>query len=51
MLYEAVVELLGEVPAGFEPLVYTCAAVVLLWMLQFVSSVLWTVLSWFGGHR
>ena len=47
MLYEEVVALIGEVPQGFEPLVYLGCLIILL---QFVSSVLWAVLSWFGGR-
>lgn len=50
MLYEEVVALIGDVPQGFEPLVYLCCLIILLWLLQFVSSVLWAVLSWFGGR-
>ena len=49
MLYEEVVALLGEVPQGFEPLVCVFCCLLLLWFLQFVSSVLWSVLSWIGG--
>lgn len=49
MLYEKIVELIGEVPVGFEPLVYIGAILVLLFLLQTVFSVLWTLLSWMGG--
>ena len=49
MLYEAVVSLIGEVPAGFEPLVYVACILVLLWLLSSVFSILWSVLSWIGG--
>lgn len=49
MLYEKVVELIGTVPVGFEPLVYIGSILVLLWLLQTVFSVLWTLLSWIGG--
>lgn len=48
MLYEEVVSLIGEVPQGFEPLLYFACVLVLLWFLQFVSSVLWTIFSWLG---
>ena len=50
MLYEAVVELIGEVPVGFEPLVYVACILVLLWLLSSVFSILWSVLSWIGGR-
>lgn len=49
MLYEALVNLIGEVPPGFEPLVYLGAILVLLWLLSSVFSILWSVLSWIGG--
>lgn len=50
MLYEKIVELIGEVPVGFEPLVYIGAILVLLFLLQTVFSVLWTLLNWIGGR-
>ena len=49
MLLEKVVELIGEVPVGFEPLVYIGCILVLLWLLQTVFSILWTLLDWIGG--
>lgn len=49
MLYEALVNLLGAVPVGFEPLVYIGSILVLLWLLNSVFSILWSVLSWIGG--
>lgn len=49
MLYEALVNLLGTVPVGFEPLVYVGSILVLLWLLNSVFSILWSVLSWIGG--
>lgn len=49
MLFEALVSLIGEVPVGFEPLVYLAAVLVLLWLLSSVFSILWSLLSWIGG--
>lgn len=49
MLYEAVVNLIGEVPVGFEPLVYVGCILVLLWLLTSVFSILWSLLGWIGG--
>lgn len=49
MLYEALVSLIGEVPVGFEPLVYLGSILVLIWLLSSVFSILWSVLSWIGG--
>lgn len=49
MLYEAVVNLLGPVPAGYEPLLYVACVLVLLWLLSSVFSILWSVIGWIGG--
>lgn len=49
MLYEAVLNLLGEVPVGFEPLIYALCIPVLLWLLSSTFSILWSVLSFIGG--
>ena len=40
MLYEALVDLIGPVPVGFEPLLYVCCVPVLLWLLNSVFSIL-----------
>lgn len=49
MLYEALVNLIGDVPVGFEPLVYIACVLVLIWLLSSVFSILWSVLNWIGG--
>lgn len=49
MLFEALVNLIGEVPVGFEPLVYVFACIVLVWLLSSVFSILWSVFNWIGG--
>ncbi len=49
MLYEAVVNLLGPVPTGYEPLLYVACVLVLLWLLSSVFSILWSVIGWIGG--
>lgn len=49
MLYEAVVNLIGEVPVGFEPVVYLIAGIVLMWLLTTTFSILWSVVNWIGG--
>ena len=51
MLYEAVVELIGPVPVGFEPLVYVACILVLLWLLSSTFSILHSVLGWLGGGK
>lgn len=50
MLYEEVVALIGEVPQGFEPLVYFGCIMVLLWLLNLVASVLWSIIAWIEGR-
>lgn len=49
MLYEAVVDLIGEVPVGYEPLLYCACVLVLLWLLSSVFSILWSLIGWIGG--
>ena len=49
MLYEEVVNLLGPVPTGYEPLLYVACVLVLLWLLSSVFSILWSVIGWIGG--
>lgn len=49
MLYEAVVNLIGPVPVGYEPLLYVACVLVLLWLLSSVFSILYAVLGWIGG--
>lgn len=49
MLYSQIVNLIGPVPDGYEPLVYLAAILVLLWLLSSVFSILWSVLNWIGG--
>lgn len=49
MLFEAVVNLIGEVPVGFEPLIYVLCIPILLWLLSCTFSILWSVLSFISG--
>lgn len=51
MLYEAVVSLIGEVPVGYEPLIYVLCALILLWLLSSTFSILYAVLGWIGGNK
>lgn len=50
MLYEAVINLIGEVPVGFEPLVYAGCIVLLLWLVNTTFSILFQVVNWIGGR-
>ncbi len=51
MLYEALVNLIGEIPAGYEPLIYALSVPVLLWLLSSTFSILWSILSFIGGKK
>lgn len=52
MLYDKVVELVGPVPAGLEPVLYIVCVLVLIWLLSTFFSVLWSFLQLLGGdHR
>lgn len=49
MLYEAVVNLIGEIPVGFEPVVYVGCLILLLWLVNTTFSILFSVVNWIGG--
>lgn len=51
MIYNAIVELIGPVPYGAEPILYVCCVLVLVWLLGTFFSVLWSFLSLLGGGR
>ena len=51
MLYEKVVELIGPVPAGLEPVLYIVCVLVLVWLLSTFFSVLWSFLQLLGGGK
>lgn len=48
-IYEAILELVGDVPAGYEVLVWVVAAVVLLYLLCSTFSIIVSVLNWIAG--
>lgn len=49
MLVTALEDLIGVLPAGYEPLLWVFACLVLLWLLQSTFSLIWSLLSWIGG--
>lgn len=51
MLYDKIVELVGDVPAGMEPVLYVVACLILVWLLSTFFSVLWSFLHLIGGGR
>ena len=51
MIYDYIVQLVGEVPYGFEPVIYVVACVILVWLLSTFFSVLWSFFTMIGGGR
>ena len=52
MIYEKLVELIGTVPAGLEPVVYVISCIVAVWLLGQFFTVLWSFfMLLFGGRR
>lgn len=50
-IYEAVIDLIGQPPSGFEPVVWCVSAVVLIFLVRTAFSVVASVLDWIGGRR
>lgn len=51
MLYDKIVELVGVVPIGLEPVVYIVSCLILVWLLSTFFSVLWSFFSMIGGGK
>ena len=49
-IYEQVVAIVGEVPAGLEPVAYICSLFVLIFLLSSGFRILWAVFGWVGGR-
>ena len=49
-VYDALIALVGEVPAGYEVIAWIAAAVVFLFLVQSAFSVLYALLNWIGGR-
>ena len=49
MFTEQVTALIGEVPAGCEPLLWLVCALVLFFFLDLVFGIVWAVVKWIGG--
>ena len=50
MFYQALVDLIGEVPAGFEPVVYVLSIPLLAIVLLSCLNILGAVFKWIGGR-
>ena len=52
MLYDKIVDLVGVVPAGLEPVFYIVCCLILVWLLSTFFSILWNFFRLIGGdHR
>lgn len=49
-IYDALISLVGEPPVGYEILVWIFSALVLIFLLRSVFSILYAVISWIGGR-
>lgn len=49
-VYQAILDLVGDVPVGYEPIAWIFAAIVLLYLLCSAFSVIASVVSWIGGR-
>lgn len=45
-MYEALIELVGDPPAGLEPVAYLMALVTTLFIVSVGLSILWGLLDW-----
>lgn len=44
-MFDAVQTLIGQVPAGYEPLVYVMCIPILLWLLSQFFGILWAIIG------
>lgn len=50
-VYDAVIDLVGPVPEGFEVLVWVFSCLILFFLVRSVFGILASVLGWMGGRR
>lgn len=48
-VYEAILDLVGPIPDGYEVLVWVFAAIVLLYLLCSVFSIISSVINWISN--
>lgn len=49
-IYESVIALVGDVPAGFDIIAWVFSAIVLIYLVRTVFSIIATILNWVGGQ-
>lgn len=50
-IYDAVIDLVGTPPAGYEILVWVFSALVMFFLVRSVFSIINSILNWVGGKR
>lgn len=50
-MYDKIIELVGTVPYGFEPVVYCCCIIALVWILSTFFSIVHAFFNMIGGYR
>lgn len=50
-ILEALTELVGDIPAGYDIVVWSLGCLVLLFLLKSVFGIIASVLNWVGGKR
>lgn len=49
-IYESVIALVGDVPVGFDIIAWIFSALVLIYLIRTVFSIISSILSWVGGQ-
>lgn len=49
-IYESLIALVGDVPVGFDIIAWMFAAIVLIYLVRTVFSIISSLLSWVGGQ-
>ena len=50
MFYQALVDLIGDVPSGFEPVVYVVSIVLFTVIVLSALNIIGAVFKWIGGR-
>lgn len=49
-IYESLIALVGDVPVGFEIIAWIFSAIILIYLVRTVFSIIASVLQWVGGQ-
>lgn len=49
-IYDAMVELVGAVPAGYEIIAWMFAGAIFLFLIRSVFGILYSLFDWMGGR-